>query len=475
MTEAAETTDDKREVARLLDEVEQLRTALEAASEEVDRLVEDRERLLRRVTGHARELQAANTAYTKASASHDLKTQAGLEAQFQSDQDQEELRVAFEEMQVLTEELETANNSLHEINKALDDRVEQRTRELETKNRALIESELRFRTLVEGIPQLVWRAGEGGGWTWASPQWVAYTGLSLKDSLGSGWLRALHPDDRQQAEAAWARADASAPLTVEGRIFHKAEGRYRHFRTLAMAALGPDGEVLEWLGTSTDVDDLLAMQDRQTILLAELQHRVRNILAIIRSIMRRSLGGEQSAQDYAQHLEGRLAALARTQVLLTRKVDARVDLEELIRDELVAQAADDARVTLGGPDVVLSPKAAEVLALAMHELTTNSLKYGAIGTAGATLGIGWRTERREAAEWVVIVWDEAGVAMTAGPPWRSGFGTELVTRRVPYELRGAGELVMRPGGILCTIAFPLIDRSSVLETGGVGGLRADRS
>lgn len=462
----AHAIEDKRTIVRLRDEVEQLRTALETSGDEIDRLVAERDRLLRRVTAQARELQAANSAYSQVSISHGHAAQAGMAAQLRADQDQEELRVAFEEMQVLTEELETANNSLLETNKALDQRVEQRTVELETKNQALSESELRFRTLIEGIPQLVWRAVDGGRWTWASPQWVAFTGLSIEESADYGWLCALHPDDRGAAEAAWARADAGAPLDMAVRIYHQAEKRYRHFSVRATAVQREDASVPEWLGTSTDVDDLRGLQDRQQVLLAELQHRVRNILAIIRSIMRRSLDGEQSLQDYAQHLEGRIDALARTQVLLTRQADARVNLEDLIRDELIAQAADEERIELRGPEVALSPQAAEVLGLAAHELATNAVKYGAVIHPSGRLSISWTIEPRDGEQWLVFVWSERGVPVSAGPSHRSGFGTELITRRVPYELKGQGSLEMKFGGIVCTITFPLRDGSSVLETGG---------
>ena len=176
-----------REIARLTDEAEQLRTALEAAEEEASRLTEDRDRLLRRVTALSRDLQGANALYQQAGTERPDTPPDAL-ALLQASEEQEELRVAFEEMQVLTEELEAANASLHEHNRALDRRVEERTRELAHKNQALLESELRFRTLVEGMPQLIWRSAPGGHWTWASPQWIAYTGLSNAESQDHGWL-----------------------------------------------------------------------------------------------------------------------------------------------------------------------------------------------------------------------------------------------------------------------------------------------
>ncbi|MFA7751910.1 PAS domain-containing protein, partial [Klebsiella pneumoniae] len=90
---------------------------------------------------------------------------------------------------------------------------------------ALRASESRFRSLVEGIPQLVWRAREGGLWTWASPQWTAFTGQSCADSLDMGWLDAVHPEDRDDARALWEKAAASGSLAMAGRLRHAASGR----------------------------------------------------------------------------------------------------------------------------------------------------------------------------------------------------------------------------------------------------------
>ena len=331
--------------------------------------------------------------------------------------------------------------------------------------RALADAEARQRALIEGIPQLVWRASPTGAWTWASPQWTVYTGQPDIESYGDGWLDPVHPDDREAVRMAWEEAPQNGSFYVECRICHRDERRYRWFQSRAAPLRDDSGGIVEWLGTSTDVDDLRALQERQGVLLAELQHRVRNILAIIRSIMRRSLDGQVSLQDYAQHLEGRVAALARTQVLLTRQLDAHVDLEELIRDELAAQSADAARIEVAGPDVDLTPKAAEVLALAMHELATNALKYGALADRRATLSVTWSVEDRGERRWLKLGWRERGVAVDPTQPRRVGFGTELITRRVPYELSGNGDLAIVPDGVVCSIEFPLSDSRASAPSG----------
>jgi two-component sensor histidine kinase len=112
----------------------------------------------------------------------------------------------------------------------------------------------------------------------------------------------------------------------------------------------------------------------------------------------------------------------------------------------------------------LSPKAAEVLTLAIHELATNSIKYGALAKRGGQLEIAWDLERRGGQSWLAFRWDETRIGQV-GPFKREGFGTELITRRVPYELRGTGSLEPQNDGIAARIEFPLEPGSSILETG----------
>lgn len=457
MSGAAYSKEDQGEIARLLDEVEQLRTALEASSDEVSRLAEDRDRLLRRLTSQARDLQTANAAYSSASSARERQAQVDALTQIESGQELEELRVAFEEMQVLTEELEVANNNLHETNRALDQRVEERTAELAAKNKALIGSELRFRTLIEGMLQLVWRAVDGGHWTWASPQWSDYTGQAERESHALGWLRPVHPDDRDRVMDAWSDAMERGGYSVEYRIYHVAENRYRWFQTRAAPVRDQDGNIIEWLGTSTDVDDLQLLKERQQLLLAELQHRVRNILTVIRSVFSRTVEAGGELDDIADHFMGRLDNLARTQVVVTQSAHGFVDLENLIRDELLSVGASDGPdVTIDGPDVALPPKAAESIGLAIHELTTNALKYGALKVPGAKLAIRWAANMDYGAERRLnLTWTEQGVPAVTVTPSRKGFGSELITEALPYRLRAETSLEFRGGGVRCTLSVPL--------------------
>lgn len=327
----------------------------------------------------------------------------------------------------------------------------------------LHEAEERLATLIEGIPQLVWRAARDGLWTWASPQWMEYTGQAEQDSHDLGWLDCVHADDREAAMAAWSHAVEQGGFSVEYRL-RRADGSYRWFSTRARAVRDDNGDIVEWLGTSTDVQGHRQLQERQHILLAELQHRVRNIMAMIRSVARRTADGPNDVEDYVEHFEGRINAMARTQTLLTRAPGAGVDLQNLIRDELEAQAAKPQHYTCRGPDVALSAKAAEVLTLAIHELATNAVKYGALGIPDGLVNIGWMTEQRAGQTWLCLDWTELRVTLPTDVGHRKGFGTELVTRRVPYELKGRGTMEFRSTGLHAKMEFPLVPGHSILQT-----------
>ena len=132
--------------------------------------------------------------------------------------------------------------------------------------------EARFRTLVEGVPQLLWRSCDKGDWTWASPQWCAFTGLSVRESQGRGWLDAVHPDDRKPTMAAWDAARAHGMLDVEFRVRRASDGAYLWHRTRSTPVRNEDGNIIEWLGTTTDVQHL---KDHADKLEAEVRERER--------------------------------------------------------------------------------------------------------------------------------------------------------------------------------------------------------
>jgi len=186
-------------------------------------------------------------------------------------------------------------------------------------------------------------------------------------------------------------------------------------------------------------------------MLAEYQLRVKNLMANVRSIARRTVQASSSLEDFSEHFDGRLVALTRTFRILARTGTFDIDLEELVREELLSHAAAD-RATVDGPAVRLSQGGAEALGLAIHELAVNAVKYGALAGAGAALAISWTMDE----DGLTLGWREMGVAAVDSKPPCRGFGREWIERGLPYQLGAQTSMEFLPGGIFCTIFVPAV-------------------
>ncbi|WP_088343351.1 MULTISPECIES: PAS domain S-box protein [Rhodomicrobium] len=320
----------------------------------------------------------------------------------------------------------------------------------------LARSEERFRGLVMNIPQLIFRTHANGERLWHSPQWESYTGLSEAASRDFGWLEAIHPEDRKPTLAAWSRAVELRGCDVEHRIRRASDGEYRWHQTRS-EPVPETGIDAEWVGTSNDIHDLRALQDRQEVLLAELQHRSRNLLAVVHAMTRQTLRSSPTLEAFSAEFEGRLLALSRVQRLVSSCSRETVDLRSVIDAELLAHGGNGAgAISVDGPEVELPMSQIQTLALALHELVTNAVKYGAIGQEGARLSVRWAVEPAGAGRQVVLEWRESGVVMPdPTAPKRRGYGTELIERALPYQLKTETRFLFTPDGVHCTIIVPV--------------------
>lgn len=218
-----------------------------------------------------------------------------------------------------------------------------------------------------------------------------------------------------------------------------------------------------------DVEGLRALQSRQKVLVAELQHRTRNLMAVVRSISEQTVKGSTSLADFRLKFRDRMDALARVQGLLSRLRDGeRITFDELIREELSALGALDAqagRVTLEGPaEVALRSSIVQTFAMALHELATNAAKYGALNQPQGRLSVRWRLEAGEdGAPWLQVDWRESGVVMPppGAAPRGGGQGRELIEHALPYQLGAKTSFVMAPDGVHCLIALPVSRRHAI--------------
>jgi PAS domain S-box-containing protein len=321
----------------------------------------------------------------------------------------------------------------------------------------LRENEEHFRLLATNIPQLVFRSKFDGNRTWGSPQWIAFTGLSLADSVGFGWLDAVHPDDRAETVGNWQSAREAGEYYIEHRIRRAVDSTYRWHQTRARPIEGAD-IVSDWVGTMTDVHDLRGLQDRQKVLMAELQHRTRNLLTVTQSIARQTLRTSRSLEEFKGQFESRLHALSRVQALLARADEEDIDLRKLVIAEVSAHhdpEKDRDRLQINGPAVHLPAMSAQALGLALHELATNAVKYGALSRSDGKLHISWTVERSSPNGLVKFQWVETGVKLGSHKPERKGYGSELIEKALPYQLSAETKLEFASDGVRCAITVPL--------------------
>jgi two-component sensor histidine kinase len=205
------------------------------------------------------------------------------------------------------------------------------------------------------------------------------------------------------------------------------------------------------LGVNIDVTERKRAEQYQRTLNAELDHRVKNVLATVRAIMTHTREASGSSEDFVARLDHRIESLARTHELLSESKWHSVPLVEIIRRELAPYSVCNTAVD--GPDLTLKAGAAEAVAMVFHELTTNAAKYGAFSSRTGRVSVRWRWLRNGSPDRLVIDWREID-GPPVGNPSRSGYGTSIIRELIPFELGGAVELSFAPGGTRCRLEIP---------------------
>lgn len=321
----------------------------------------------------------------------------------------------------------------------------------------LQETSDRFRRTTELLPSLLWHADSDGINFVDNRQWERLTGQSYSDGQNGGWIRSVHPEDRPMELDIVKRADDfHTPIERQVR-YRMRDGSYRWFLARSVPARDKNGQVTGWYGSAIDIHELRTLKDRQGFLLAELQHRVRNLLTVTRSVFERTIDSGYDIDDINDHFRGRLDALARTHAGISHHPEQLVDLQNLVREELLSVGVSDGpSVRIEGPDVGMPLDIAENLALTFHELTVNAIKFGALKVKSGKLAITWQVDAdHRGGKKLLLSWTESGIPAIDLRPSRYGFGRELIEEALPYRLRADTELLFERGGVRCTIAVPL--------------------
>ena len=217
-------------------------------------------------------------------------------------------------------------------------------------------------------------------------------------------------------------------------------------------------------------DEARQAEARLEVMVAELQHRTRNLIAVVSAIANRTMARTGPSEAFRTQFNARLAALSRVQGLLSRADIEPITIGELIRLELDALGADASaeKITLQGPSVVLRATVVQTMALVIHELATNARKHGALAADNRVLKVTWAVRQvGGAASNLALEWIEEGIdrALNQESATQMGYGRELIERALPYALNATTSFELTHDGVRCTIDLPLVDRNGSEDRG----------
>ncbi len=207
------------------------------------------------------------------------------------------------------------------------------------------------------------------------------------------------------------------------------------------------------VASAVDVTARYEGEEMQQLLMRELDHRMKNMMQVIQAIIRRTARSRSSVEDFERSLIGRLGAMSRAHELLADQKWYGADIDEIVREETSHFGGSNV-IHIDGPHLRLNPKAALSLALVIHELGTNALKYGALVYQQGKVDVSWSVDRGRRERTLEFRWEESG-GPRVEPPSNRGFGSMLVERSISYELDGSASLEYRPEGLVCVISAPL--------------------
>jgi PAS domain S-box-containing protein len=291
-------------------------------------------------------------------------------------------------------------------------------------------TEARYKALVEAATIVTFRMDSAGEFIEPDQAWSDFAGLDRRDQRDGRWREQIHADDRERVLARLRAAVAERqPCRIEFRHWHTPSGAYRWVAWQTAPILDDDGAVAEWMGAFVDIHEQRLAQEMEANLLHELQHRVKNSLAVVRALCDQTARHSTTLGGFVATYNGRLNALSEAQGLLTDKSWGLASIDEVARTVLRPFMDEDAdSIRIDGPSVNLKPITTTNLALVFHELATNASKYGALAAPEGRVELSWSL----ADGMVDLAWIESGGKRVKSPT-RTGFGSRLLDRAFAHE------------------------------------------
>ena len=323
--------------------------------------------------------------------------------------------------------------------------------------RAAVDSDARFRTLADTMPQMVWSTLPDGYHDYYNARWYEFTGVPAGSTDGEAWNDVFHPDDQARAWDVWRHSLTTGDLyQIEYRLRHF-DGTYRWVLGRALPIRDGEGRITRWFGTCTDIhEQKLAMEERE-IISQELSHRIKNIFAVIAGLVAFAAKARPEFTPAATDLRERITALGRAHDFVrphspnSRPSTQQDSLRGMLADLFAPyQQAGADRVAVTGDDVVIDDRSATPIALLFHELATNASKYGALSVENGRVTVAILPD----ADGVTLRWSERGGPTVATPGGAGGFGSQLIELSAVRQLGGGVTRDWDPAGLIVTITVP---------------------
>ena len=311
-------------------------------------------------------------------------------------------------------------------------------------------AEERFRLAAEGTGLGTWDLdGATGRLVWSRHHFLMLGHPPAPDgkALLEMWRDCVHPEDLPAIEAEWARTEREGELFhVTYRIRRADNGEQRWVESFGrhLGSGTPPGP-RRFVGVIFDVTERKASEERQRLLMREVDHRAKNVLAAVQSVLRMTRARE--VESFATAVEGRVRALARAHELLARDRWGGAELRALAAEELDPHGK---RASIAGPPLRLAPQAVQPVSMVLHELATNAAKYGALSHPEGRVELSWA---RAASGMLVLCWTERGGPSVPGPPQRRGFGSRLIETTLKGQLGGEARFDWTPEGLCCRMTI----------------------
>lgn len=320
---------------------------------------------------------------------------------------------------------------------------------------ALAESERRFRTYTETLPHVVFSFDAEGHTIYLNRRWFEFAGWNEADSDIDAWAEVVHPDDREQLVAAWREAIAGGTRFSTVVRFRHHSGQYRWLHGAMMPIHDSEGRIASWIGTLTDVHDAKLIEHERELVAHELDHRIKNLFALVNSLVRLTAREADSVQSFADCLSGRLSGLHTAHQFIRSRGQQlgrpmQPSLLELLRvlTSPYANGNGSERIAISGDDLPVDEGKTTAVSLVIHELATNSAKHGALSKPEGRV---WIRVVREEGE-VVLDWQEDSDA-EPGEEERQGFGSRLISAVVKGQLGGRIDRYRQPGALCIRMTF----------------------